>query len=198
MIQKEMPTPVNLEGHEPCQIMDVRFGRHPADANVSVLVPKYEAAVNFTLSPAAYMCKDFMENYLQYVCVVTSKRKLTEAEAGEAVILAKDLVNFTHVMPKSQTNGDTADFMVLYSDNFPSSKEMEAKGIFSAGLLIVIEADAEAFQQTVNILKMAGLAAMAGGKLHEQPAQNDDASEVSKNIVGRRLSDVMPPNNSKH
>lgn len=198
MIQKEMPTPVNLEGDEPCQILSVRFGRHPADANVTVHVPKLDAQVNFALSPGVYMNKDFLENYLHYVCVVTTKRRLHPDEAANAAVAAAEFIGFGHVMPAVEGENQTAELCVLYSDEFPRNLEMETKGTFTAGLLVVIQAAPEAFQQSVHIMKMSGLAAMAGGKLHEQPAQNDDASEVSKNIVGRRLSDAMPPNNSKH
>ena len=185
--------PIKTEGHEPASIAGVRFGRHPADANVNVLVPRFDAAVNFTLAPAVYMNMDFMENYLQYVCVVTSKQLLTSEEAGEAVNEAVQLVEFGHILPTATADKPTAELLIMYSESFPGNPEMEAKGIFTAGLLIVIEADPEAFQQTRTILKMAGLASMAAGRLNEQPETNDDADKPS-----RRLSDAMPPNRSKH
>lgn len=196
MIEQQAQLPVNLEGEEPCSTMSVRFGRHPADANVTINVPKVGAQVNLTLAPAVYMSKDFMENYLHYVCVVTSERELSQEEACEAVIEAAEYLGISHLLPMATAKQDTAELAVLYTNDYPTVEEAKKRGIHIVGLLLVVPVEEEYFKQTVSILKMAGVAAMTAGRLSDRAESNDDESKQQN--LGRRLSDAMPPNNSKH
>ena len=187
--------PIQDEGAQPCEILSVLFGRHPADGNVTVDVPSMEAQVNFGLSPNVYMNRDFLDNYLHYVSVVTTKRKFSPDELANAVIIAAEFLGFDQVMPAVEGDKMTANIAVVWNEGFPQSEEAKAKGLFMEGLLFVVEADPECFKQTVKITRMAGLAAMAAGKFFEdKAAEHSDKAETP----GRRLSDAMPPSSSKH
>lgn len=183
---KHAELPVTPEGVEKPFQVHLKLGRHPADGNVTIEVPMYDVQVSVALAPHAYMNPDFTENYLNYVIVTTAKRKMEPVDLIKAAALALDLLDIGDLLPGE--DNQVSQVAIIYSEGFPQEPAAVARGLHMAGLLACVPCTPETFKQTVNIMQMAGIAAMAGGKMHRKEGEN----------LGRRLSDAMPPSTSKH
>lgn len=200
MTQRSIDPAIKTEGHEPPFLVSTRFGRHGADGNVVVEVPQFSVQVSICLTPSLYMHPDFGDNWLHYIAVTSAHKKLPPDELTQAVALAVDFIGIDNVLPRTaEGEGNGVDIAVIYNEGFPQELAAVAAGLHLEGLLVCVPTDSSVFESASVIASSAGLAAMMrGGPAKKMAEASKTMEDMANNITGRRLSDAMPPSDTKH
>lgn len=136
-----------------------RFGRFPADSNITCHFPKDELAVTICLTPAIGMAPEFPQ-YLNYVAIVIRDKRLpTDAEIRKALHEVVQFVSISSVLPASIPDGEPVSLPIITRGEFPRTPEDVANDLFPVGVLLCIPCDPQIFQQNLVLARMAAFTA---------------------------------------